>query len=215
MPGAGVGLALVSKAHMGVAWASDLWARTLEDLQLALGEGPGWDAVQRARPTQEPSLGPSPARVSPAGASNRWPVFRPRAFDLGARAAFSYPLSVGGSCLGCIDVFRTEAGWLSREQRADALLLADVTAHALVDLHAMGGLDWESSDSSAEWTQVNQATGMVAAQMDADMATALACMRSYAFAYDLSIFAVADEVISRRLRLDAGVGIRPGGQVAG
>lgn len=188
------GLTLMTKSQLGAVWASDKLAQTVEDLQFALGEGPALDAYGLGAPALEPSL---------AGASARWPFFSGQAVTLGVEAVFSFPLQIGVIRLGALNLFRREAGLLSRAQLADALVLADVATQDIIDLQAEGSLHWPLSDRFAERARVHQATGMVAAQIDSDMANALARLRGYAFANEISIFQVADDVIARRLRLTA------------
>ena len=50
---------------------------------------------------------------------------------------------------------------------------------------------------------VHQATGMIAAQLGSDVATALGRLRAFAWSRDRSVADVADDVISRRLRFEA------------
>lgn len=186
------GLTLMTKSELGAVWASDPLAETVEDLQFALGEGPALDAHGLGRPALEPNLGE---------AASRWPFFAPQAVELGICAVFSYPLQIGVIRLGALNLFRREPGWLTRDQLSDALVLADVATQDIIDLQAEGSIHWPLSDRFAERARVHQATGMVAAQIESDMANALARIRGYAFANELTIFEVAEEVIARRLRL--------------
>lgn len=188
------GLTLMTKSQLGAVWASDNLAATVEDLQFALGEGPALDAYGLGAPSLEPSL---------ESDSARWPFFSPQAVGLGVKAVFSFPLRIGVIRLGALNLFRGEPGLLTKDQLADALVLADVTTQDIIDLQAQGSLHWPLSDRFAERARVHQATGMIAAQIDSDMANALARIRGYAFAKEISIFSVAEEVIARRLRLTA------------
>jgi hypothetical protein len=167
----GAGLTLMTKTGLGAVWASDEACQKVEDLQFALGEGPALDAFRFAVPALEPSL---------ADATDRWPFFGPQALALGVEAAFSFP---------------------SSDELADALVLADVVTEDLIDLQAQGALHWGPSDHLAQRARVHQATGMVSVQIDSDMATALACIRAYAYSNDVTISDVADEVLGRTLRL--------------
>lgn len=191
MCGAGLNL-ITTKTQMGAVWASDKHALTVEDLQFTLGEGPACDAFNMGAPALEPFL---------ADATGRWPFFRPKALDFGVRAVFSFPLQTGVIRLGALDLFRAKQGFLSLDELADALVLADVATHDIIDIQTEGALHWPLSDDLGHRAKVHQATGMVSAQMDSDMAAALARIRAYAFANEMSIFDVADRVISRQLRL--------------
>ena len=187
----GAGLTLMNKFELGAVWASDTATRRVEDLQFALGEGPALDAFSWGAPALEPSL----------AASSRWPFFGPQALGLGVEAVFSLPLQVGVICLGAVNLSRDCPGFLSRDELADALVLADVVTGDLIDLQAQGMLNWAPSDHLGQRARVHQATGMVSVQIGADMTAALARIRAYAFANEISIFKVADMVLARTLRL--------------
>lgn len=189
---AGAGVTLMAKSHLGAVWASDSLAQTVEDLQFSLGEGPALDAHCLGSPALEPEL---------AETGGRWPFFGSKVYEMGVRSVFSFPLQAGVIRLGALNLIRKESGMLSSGQLADALILADVATMHLIDLQAEGSLHWPLSDRFAERARVHQATGMVAAQLGSDMTTALARLRGHAFASDVDIFQVAEEVISRRLRL--------------
>ena len=187
----GAGLTLMTKSVLGAVWASDTVSRTVEDLQFALGEGPALDAFRWGAPALEPLL---------AG-SSRWPFFGPHVLALGVEAIFSLPLQVGVICLGTVNLLRDCPGFLSRDELADALVLADVVTGDLIDLQAQGMLHLAPSDYQGQRARVHQATGMVSVQIAADMTSALARIRAYAFSNEISIFAVADMVLARTLRL--------------
>jgi AmiR/NasT family two-component response regulator len=76
-----------------------------------------------------------------------------------------------------------------------------VVTEDLIDLQAQGMLQWAPSDHLGQRARVHQATGMVSVQISADMISALARIRAYAFANEISIFKVADMVLDRTLRL--------------
>jgi hypothetical protein len=188
----GAGLTLMTKTQLGAVWASGDLAQAVEDLQFTLGEGPALDAYRLGAPALEPYL---------ADASSRWPFFCPQAIDLGVRAVFSFPLQMGVIRLGALNLVRDGPGFLSSDELADALVLADVATQDIIDFQAQGATHWPLSDRLGQRARVHQATGMVAVQTSSDMASALACIRAYAFANETSIFEVADRVIARRLRL--------------
>jgi len=187
----GAGLTLITGSVLAAVWALDAASRTVEDLQFALGEGPALDAFNWGAPALEPSL----------AASTRWPFFGPQALALGVEAVFAFPLQVGVICLGTINLVRDSTGFLSRDELADALVLADVVTEGLIDLQAQGMLQWAPSDHLGQRARVHQATGMVSVQIGADMTSALARIRAYAYVHELSIFDVADMVLARTLRL--------------
>lgn len=191
----GTGLTLMTRnAELGAVSASDKGAQVIEDLQFTLGEGPALDAFRLGTPALEPNMADAPVR---------WPFFGPAALELGVLAVFSFPLQMGVIRLGCFDLFRDRPGFLTEDELADALLLADLVTEDIVDLQAEGGLRSTAADHLGRRARVYEATGMVAAQIDSDMASALARLRAHAFASEISIFEVAEQVIARSLRLSA------------
>lgn len=188
----GAGLTLMTNSEQGGNWGSNEVVERLEDAQLGLGEGPGLAAFQGGLPVLVPSL---------VDASVRWPFFCSAARDLGVGAVFAFPLQVGVIRLGSLTLYRAGPGELPGPELADTLVLVDVATQGILDLQAQGAMYWRLFDPSGHRARLHRATGVIAAQIDADMATALACIRSFAFSNDRSIHGVADDVIAGRLRL--------------
>ncbi|MCR6490771.1 hypothetical protein M8542_49070 [Amycolatopsis sp. OK19-0408] len=89
--------------HRGLVHASDPVSAGLEELQLAVGEGPCMDTFATGGPILVPDLAADLAR---------WPAFGPGAADLGAAAVFSFPPQVGVVRLGSFDLYRDRPGAL-------------------------------------------------------------------------------------------------------
>ena len=187
----GAGLSLRGEREPGALWTTDEVAEGIEQAQLTLGEGPRVDAFSSGAPVLEPDL---------TAAVSRWPFFCPAALGLGVRALFAFPLQVGASRLGVLDLCRNDPGFVSDDELADGLILADVASQDLLDLQAQSGIPWAESDVRGQQARVHQATGMIAAQLDSSMADALARLRGQAFSTGSTIHDVADEVLGRRLR---------------
>jgi GAF domain-containing protein len=178
----------------------------IEQLQYSLGEGPCVDASNLGRPVLEPDLS--------APAVARWIAFAGPAVDAGVRAIFGFPLVVGAVHLGALNLYRDTPGPLTDEQHADALVMADVAAQAVMALQAgapAGQLAAELEAGADFHFVVQQAAGMVAAQLSITVAAALIRLRAYAFGNDRVLDDVARDVVSRALRF----GSRAGGQDAG
>lgn len=192
----GAGLMLVSgDVPWGSVAATDDVARVIEDLQFALGEGPCVDAYRLDRPVLEPDLA-SPMVV-------RWVAFTPPAVEAGARAVFGFPLQVGASRLGALNLYCDRPRGLSDDQHSDALVMADVAAHALLLMQAKappGTLAAELEAGSNFQAVVHQASGMVAAQLGVSVGQALIRLRGHAFGHGRLLAAVAADVVARRLR---------------
>jgi ANTAR domain len=198
--GAGIMLMVEGMSH-GSLCTSNSVSALIGQLQYTLGEGPSVDAYEQDRPVLEPDL------VAPR--SSRWVAFAGPAVDAGVRAVFGFPLRLGAIRLGALSLYSDQAGCLTDEQHADALVMADVAARAILLIQAdapPGTLADELIAAADLRYHVHQATGMVAAQLDIDVREALIRLRAYAFASDRALADVADDVVARRLRFDESAG---------
>jgi len=196
MTGAGIML-MSGGANRGSVCSSNAASALIEELQYTLGEGPCVDAYRQDRPIFEPDL------AHPA--VSRWIAFSPRALAAGARAVFGFPLQVGAIRLGALNLYRDRPGPMDDEQHADALVMASVAARGVLSMQATAGADGLAAqlEAGADFRYVvHQAAGMVSAQLEVTVAEALTRLQAYAFANDLLISDVADEVVSRRLRFE-------------
>jgi hypothetical protein len=194
----GAGIMLVSAGKpCGSACTTDDVSAAIERLQFDLGEGPCVDAHHRDRPVLEPHL------ADPA--TPRWLAFTAAAVEAGARAVFGFPLRVGAVRLGSLDLYCDQPGALSDTQHADALVMADVAAEALLAMQAgapPGMLAAELAAGGNFQDVVHQASGMVAAQLEVGVGEALIRLRAHAFGNDLPLSDLARDVVARRLRFD-------------
>lgn len=171
-------------------------AEELEELQLTLGEGPCIDAQRFSRPV---------LRVDLAGAGSRlWPAYAPAAGILGVGAVSAFPLQVGATHLGVLDLYQVNAGELSPAALTDCLLLADMARNVLLedlDRDDVTGIDpqWEDVLPIPE---LFQAQGMVMVQLGTQPIDALARIRAHAYANEQRIGDIARDVIDGRLKLD-------------
>jgi len=178
----------------GVGCTSDPLSAAIEDLQYTLGEGPGIDAHDSDRPVLEPDLG--------SHAATRWVAFTPPAVAAGAAAVFAFPLRVGTVRLGALNLCHDVPGPLDDDQFADAVLMADVAARALLLMQAQASPDVLAAELEAGADLrlvVHQAAGMVSAQIGAGVAEALIRLRAYAFGNERDLVEVAEDVVARRL----------------
>jgi GAF domain len=192
----GAGIMVMSDDYpIGSICSSDAVSRSLEDLQYELGVGPCVDAYSTGSPVLEPDL---------ATAHRRWPAFGGHAVAAGARAMFGFPMSVGSVRIGALNLYRDRTGDLDDEQHADALVMADVAAEAVLLLQsdARSGDLAAGLDGSELHLVVHQAAGMVSVQLGLPIAEALVRLRAWAFASDLPLRDVAQDVVERRLRFD-------------
>ena len=198
----GAGIMLMSgDIPRGSVCTTDEVSDLIEQLQYDLGEGPCVDAYQGNQPVLEPDL----ARPR----TPRWPAFSGPALEAGARAVFGFPLQAGAVRLGALNLYCERPGALTGDQHADALVMADLAAQAVLVLQAeapAGTLARELEVGSDFHYVVHQAAGMVAAQLDATIGQALIRLRAYAFGNDRKLADVAAAVVSRKLRFDADSG---------
>jgi hypothetical protein len=192
----GAGIVLMSgDTPQGSLCTTNAVSALVEDLQFGLGEGPCVDAYHLDRPVLEPDLA--------ATASSRWLAFSGPALEAGVRAVFGFPLRVGAARLGALNLYRDRPGELTDDQHADAVVMADVAAHAVLVLqaHAAPGRLAAELEAGGDFRYVvHQATGMVAAQLEISVGQALIQLRAYAFGNGQTVAEVADDVVARKLR---------------
>jgi len=194
--GAGIML-MAGDVPQGSVCTTDDVSALIEELQYALSEGPCVDAYHSDQPVAEPDL------ASPH--SPRWVGFTGPAVEAGVRAVFGYPLQVGAVRLGALNLYRDTPGPLSGDQHADALVMADVAAEAILGLQANappGRLAAELEAGSDFQYVIHQATGMVAAQLDVSVGQALIRLKAHSFGNDRPLKDVARDVVARKLRFD-------------
>jgi GAF domain-containing protein len=196
MTGAGIML-MLDEVSQGSLCTTNTVSALVEQLQYALGEGPGVDAYHDDRPVLEPDLA---APIRP-----RWLAFTGPAVEAGVRAVFGFPMQVGAVRLGAISLYCDRPGALTDDQHADALVMADVAARAILLLQANappGTLTSELTAAAEVRYEVHQAAGMVSAQLSISVGEALIRLRAYAFGNDRVLTEVAGDVVARRLRFD-------------
>lgn len=197
MSGAGVML-MSGDVPRGSLCTTDAVSEVIEELQYVLGEGPCVDAYHQDRPVLEPDL------ASPQ--SPRWPAFAAQAARAGARAVFGFPLQVGAVRLGALNLYRDRPGPLTDDQHTDALVLAELVAHAVLVLQASAqqGVVAAELEAGADLRYaVHQASGIVSVQLGVSIGHALIRMRAYAFSSGIPLPQVAEAVISGALHFTA------------
>ena len=197
MSGAGVMLLADGRPQASVCTTDEV-SSLIEEAQYTLGEGPCVDAHRLGAVVSEPDLG--------ARGALRWLSFSRRAGDAGARAVFGYPIRIGTVRLGALNLHRDRPGPLDDDQHANALVMADVTARAILTSQAdagLGGFAIDIDEDLSLWGTVHQAAGMVSVQLDIPVADALVRLRARAFCTDRLVSEVARDVVERRLHFEA------------
>lgn len=188
----GVGLAVISSEGVPEpTFVSDSRSRLIEDLQFTLGEGPCVDAVRSGSPVLLDDL------RAVTDATRRWPTFAREAESSGVRAVFAFPVRVGAIALGVLDLYRSRPGTLGADELASVLRTVDRIAAVLLDVSAAGG---DGVTEPAYRMVVHQAAGMVMAQSQTNIASALARLRATAFSEGIPINDLAADVVAGRRR---------------
>jgi ANTAR domain len=174
--------------------ASDEVSARLEELLFTTGEGPGEEDSGFGSPMLVPDL---------ELAAARWPGFVSAAVAAGARAVFAFPLQAGAIRVGVLSLYRAQPGPLTPGELADALVFAGFALQMVLD--AAAGISGSPEDQldglQDNRAEVYQATGMISAQLDVSLEEAFARLRAHAFAAGATLGDVAEDVVSRKLRL--------------
>jgi len=186
-----------ASAARGLTAGSDDRVDTLELLSGLLGEGPAVDAVRAGEPVLVGDL---------AGARGRWPQLVPEALERGVSAMFVFPLRVGALSLGTLTLYRDVRGALSGSQRLLALRVADAIVETVLSAQAHESSSDRLAAPIARLVErgavIDQAVGMLTAQLDCDLVEAAVRLRAYAYAHDESLNEVARAVVERTLQLE-------------
>jgi hypothetical protein len=194
----GAGIMLMSgDVPRGSLCTTDQVSHLIEELQYSLGEGPCVDAYRQDVVVTEPDL------ADPA--TRRWFAFSPPAVEAGVRAVFGFPLRFGAVRLGALNLYRDSPGPLSRDQHADALVIAGVAARWVLETQAgapAGAMARELEIGADFHYIVHNAAGMLSVQLGISVTEALIRLRAFAFSSDRLLADVARDVVARTLRLD-------------
>ena len=168
--------------------------RSGESRQFDLGEGPSYTAHRTG----------GQVRVADLELDDTWPAFTAAAVLLGFHAVFAFPLLSGSVTIGALTIYRNDAGDLTAEQQAVALLIAAFALNLLVSLQGGSRLDELGqvfTDTLSNSVEALQASGVVSVQLGISVGAALAVMRAHAFTEMCSLAEVATQVIERGLKL--------------
>ncbi|MFD4693695.1 GAF domain-containing protein [Streptomyces sp. NPDC058463] len=177
-------------------WASGETSASFDDLQFTLGEGPGPDTLRTRAPVLEQDV--------TAMSGDRWPALLPAMRYLPIRAVFCLPLALGGITVGVLTVLRSVPGPMTGQQMDDALALAGALTLQFLGGEGMQLRSWTDEQPGAELHRavVHQASGMLSVQLGLSLGQSLLRLRAYAYGHDTSIVEAAQDIVSRRLRLN-------------
>lgn len=185
--GGSITLAYGEPERVTLATTDEVAAR-IESLQEVLGQGPGPDAYRTGVPETVQLTGPH---------SERWPLFAAAAVEaVGPVSIFALPIRPQGRVLGVLTLYRSPPGELAEELPVSQFLADAVGVALLRDFEQpapAGGGHWLAR------MQVNQAVGMVIAQLGLTTDDALALLRAHAYAENTTVERVAENIVRRRL----------------
>lgn len=190
-------------ASSGTLGSSGAPARTYDELQFTLGEGPCLDSVSGRIPVLVADL------ADPDEA--RWPIYGPALLSHRIRGVFAMPVLVAGEHVGALDLFRAQPGRLAEDHLTGAIVAAELAGAPLLDVmndDLQAAVNDPESNAWAELhalsrAEVSQATGMLVAQLGVEPAEALLRLRAHAYATGRSSTDVARDILDRRLKLEA------------
>jgi hypothetical protein len=202
----GVSLALLSASPNSreLVFATDAMAQRIDELQFALGEGPCLAAYATGRPQC----------ITDLAHDDRWALFCREAAGLGAGAVYSFPVSIHMYPIGVLEIYRRSTGGMTVDEYDAALGCAAAIGAVIASTyerwsHRFG--DDEELDAAAlvaltesdpfTRSQVHTAAGIVAVHLGVSVGEALVRMRAYAFARDLRITDVADDIVDQQIPL--------------
>lgn len=187
-----VGVTVASRlGPRAVIGASGEHARTLEDIQVTVGDGPCTEATRTGLTVRSPDLH-DPQET-------RWTEVTRQMDGLPIRAVTATPLLLGRTAIGSLDVHSTRPGGL------DDLDLATLdTAVRLVTVAVLALRAHDPADATGPsvFAEIPQATGMVIAALGLNPQDALDQMRASAFLQDRLLVDVARDIVAGRLPPD-------------
>lgn len=198
-PAAGAAFTVMTSDSVRELWcASDPVIAKIAALQFSLGEGPTLDVFTTGRPVLIPDL------AAPRAAAS-WPGFTAEAAGLPVGGLFSFPMHLGAAPVGVCELYRCGPGPLGVPELRAVLRALDAATLALLSLRAGQPVDGLGDDSGdgLNRRQVHQATGMLIAQLDIGAEQAFARLRAHAYTEGTDVGVIAEDIIARRLRLEA------------
>lgn len=177
----------------GVVAASDTRCKDLVEMQFTSGQGPGPDAFDLRRPVLAPDLA--------SAAECRWQGYASMALGAGVRSAFAFPLQLGPTRLGVLDLVGDAPETPDDEQLAVALTFAQIATEILLDsplTTAEGDLDPDLGSALSYRVEIYQAQGMITVWLGVAPAEALVRMRATAFGQGRTLIELAHDIIGGR-----------------
>lgn len=199
MPVTGAGVMLTDESGdlRFVAASNDL-VQEIESLQIELGEGPCLRAYETGQQVVEGDL----------EAGSQFPSFGARAVKAGIRAVYSFPMRLEGvdEHVGALNLYTVDPGDFDEEDRAAGQTLADVATTYIWNARTFEQsvkLTGQLQHALETRIVIEQAKGMLAAQLGITIPEAFDRLRQHARRNSVKLHDVSRDVLSGRLRLGA------------
>ncbi len=190
LPISGALISVVDRSgHRSTVAATDPVAARWDELELELGLGPLLDAITDS----------APLLVSDVSTPAVNPLIGAALENLGVRALFTFPLTMGFATVGVVGLYRSSPGALTADSVSTALSLARaVTVPAVRE--ALRRADENSEPRAVDTSpglrrEVHQATGVLSVLLAVSISEAFARLRAFAISSEQSITAVSRDII--------------------
>jgi GAF domain len=171
--------------------ASDGKVKSVQDLEFVCGEGPAHTCNRHRRAVI----------ASGAEITRRWPLYGPAALRLGVQRLAAVPIEIGHRPVGALTVY--EPGVNGGVADIELLRTIAGSLHSIALTNDASPTDLYPLFTEADLHDVvHQATGIVAVQRGCSTEDALAVIKARAFAADLQVDQLAEDLVARRIRLE-------------
>jgi GAF domain-containing protein len=170
--------------------ASDEATRLLELFQVQNNQGPCLDAFTTRKPVVNADL---------RTAIDRWPLFAPRAAEVGLRSVHAIPLRLRSTVIGALNLFNTRPGVIQDEDVIIVRALADVATIGLLQQRSISQSDMLTEQLQGALNSrvtIEQAKGVLSRIHGVDIDHAFALLRTYARDGNLRLSDVALAVVT-------------------
>jgi len=176
--------------QLQVMSASNEQTKLLELFQVQNHEGPCLDAYLTRAPVINADLGEADAR---------WPLFAPRATQIGFRSVHAIPLRLRTTVIGALNLFGADTGALGPEDVRVVQALADVATIGLLQeraIHRGEVLAEQLQGALNTRVVIEQAKGALARIHGISVDEAFERMRSYTRSHNRKLSEVAHAVLA-------------------